>query len=594
MSRRAAQILRYALPLSILFWLCNKAAQAWLLTDGAEIGERILDLPDGVSAAFVSLSPCLEPTALLFDMAGAAVFGLTLYSKVKNAKKLRPGTEYGSACWGTAKDIKPFLNRDFSRNIILTATERLTLGRIADPERRNVNHNVLVIGGSGSGKTRYHVLPNIMQLNASYLITDPKGTLIEACGSLLERGKYQIKILNVIDFSCSMHYNPFHYVHTELDVLRLVTVLMQNTKGEGSAGDPFWEKAEQLLYQAYISYIIAKLPKEEQNFTSLLDMINASATSEEDESYENQIDHLFAGLAEENPEHFAVRQYQKYKLAAAKTAKSILISCATRLAPFDIPEVRAMMEYDEMELDMMGSQKTALFAIVSDTDKTFHFIPAMLYSQMFNVLCDKALDSGGSLPIHVTCLLDEFANQTIPNFEHLISVIRSRNISAHIILQTKSQLKAVYKNHAETISGCCSTQLFLGGKEYSTLKEISEELGRETIDSSSTGESRGRETSHSTNYQKLGKALMTADELAVMPSSQCILQLQGVRPFYSRKYDITKHPNYKYLAEADPKNSFDARAYVKRQLKLRPEMVCRVIEVEDEDTENMEESTADK
>lgn len=581
MSEALAKWLKRLLPYLLFGWLCSKLAQGWLFASGADPASKFLHLSDGIHAAFSNPLPSPEPTCLLVGIAGALGLRGALFIRSLDAKKLRPGEEYGSARWGTEKDIRPFIDPVFSKNILLTQTERLTLGQIADPEKRNVNLNVLVIGGSGSGKTRYHVKPNLMQMNASYLVTDPKGTVVRECGTLLQKGGYRIKILNVIDFTCSMHYNPLAYIRNELDILKLVTVLMENTKGEGShGGEDFWVKAEQLLYQAYIGYIVSEAPKEERNLLTLLDMINASQTSEEDESYQNNVDLLFHDLARRKPDHFAVRQYRKYKLAAGKTAKSILISCAARLSPFDIPAVRDMMAYDELELDKMGERKTALFSIVSDTDKTFSFIPAMMYAQMFNVLCDEALKHGGSLPVHVTCLLDEFANQKLPNFEHLISVIRSRNISAHIIVQTMSQLKAVYKDHAETISGCCSSLLFLGGKERTTLKDISEELGKETIESANTGRSRGKETSYSQNYQKLGKALMTPDELAVMPGSRCILQLQGVRPFYSKKYDITKHPNYKYLSDADPRNAFDVQKYLKRQFDLKQETVCDVYEAD--------------
>jgi type IV secretion system protein VirD4 len=517
---------------------------------------------------------------MLIGLLGAITIRLAVYLKSKNTKKYRKGKEYGSARWGNRADIKPFINSDFSKNIILTQTEQLTLEQISDPEKRNVNHNVLVIGSSGSGKTRYHVKPNLMQMNASYIVTDPKGTVLLECGNMLARHGYIIRVLNTIRFSESMHYNPFAYVHSETDVLRLVTVLMQNTKGEDTrSGEEFWTKAEALLYQALIGYVAFEAPAEERNFLTLLDLINKCEVREDDEDFQSPVDLLFEQLAIDKPHHFAVRQYAKFKLAAGKTMKSILVACGARLAPFDIEEVRKLLTYDEMSLDKLGDRKTALFCIVSDTDPAFNFISAMLYSQMFNTLCDKALEKGGRLPVHVTCLLDEFANQKIPNFQHLISVIRSRNISAHIIMQTQSQLKAVYKEHAETIIGNCSSILFLGGKEPSTLRSVSESLGRETIDTYSESDTRGNQRSHGLNYTKLGKPLMTPDELAVMPGSRCILQIQGVHPFYSRKYDITKHPMYAYLSDADERNAFDVGKYLKRRLRVNPQDVYAVNEV---------------
>ena len=546
------------LPYLLLLLLFTKVGLAIRLTPGADFSEKVLRLPAGFAAAFSSWMPSFHPNDLLYGATGTTAVWLTVYVKGRNARKFRKGEEYGSARWGAEKDIRPFINRTFSENIILTQTERLTLGQIADPERRNVNLNVLVIGGSGSGKTRYHVKPNLMQMNASYLVTDPKGTLIVECGKMLATHGYKIRVLNTIRFRESMHYNPFAYVHTEADVMRLVTVLMENTRKDGTTnGDQFWIQAEELLYMALIGYVAFEAPEEERNFITLLELVNACEVREDDESYQSPVDRLFEQLAQEKPNHFASRQYKKIKHSAAKTMKSILITCGSRLAPFDVEEIRQLMAYDEMALDKMGDRKAALFCIVSDTDPTFNFIAAMLYSQLFNTLCDKALSYGGRLPVHVTCLLDEFANQKIPNFERLISVIRSRNISAHILVQTQSQLRAVYKDHAETIIGCCSSILFLGGKEPSTLKSISESLGKETIDTYNESDTRGQQRSHGLNYQKLGKPLMTPDELAIMPGSRCILQLQGVHPFYSRKYDITKHPMYPLLADADEGNRFE-------------------------------------
>ena len=512
------------------------------------------------------------PFDLMVGAACGVLIWFIVYQKAKNARKYRRGAEYGTARWGTAKDIEPFIDPDFSQNILLSETERLTLGKIADPEKRNVNLNVLVIGGSGSGKTRYHIKPNLLQMNASYVCSDPKGTVIEEVGRALVRGGYKIKVLNTIDFSCSMHYNPFVYLHSETDILTLVTVIMTNTQGDAKGGDDFWQKAEALLYQALIAYIYYEAPAEEKNMNTLLDMLNACECREDDENFKSAVDLLFEQLENRNPDHFAVRQYKKFKMAAGKTLKSILISCGARLAPFDIAAVREMMSYDELQLEKLGDEKSALFAVVSDTDPTFNFISAMMYSQMFNVLCDRALKVyHGRLPIHVTCLFDEFANQKIPNWEHLVSVIRSRNISAHIVLQTYSQLKGMYKDNAETVAGCCSTMLFLGGKEESSLKMVSGLLGKETIDTMNESDSRGAQRTYGLNYQKLGKELMSVDELAVMPSSRCIVQVQGVRPFYSKKFDLTKHPQYKYTADANPKYAFDVKAYLEHRLKTKPD-----------------------
>ena len=560
------------LPYVFMFWIFSKAAECYRVSAGADMVTKAMAAVSGLGAALTrNPLPGFHPQDILAGIAGAAAVRAAVYFKGKNAKKYRHGVEYGSARWGTQEDIKPFIAPKFDDNILLTQTERIMLGRNKIP-KYNINKNVLIIGGSGSGKTRFHVKPNLMQMNASYVVTDPKGTVIPECGKMLQRGGYEIKILNTIDFKQSMRYNPFRYLRCENDILKLVNCIMENTKGEDSkGGEDFWAKAEALYYQALIAYIWYEAPEDEKNFNTLLEMLNASEVREEDESFKNAVDMMFDRLEQRDPEHFAVRQYKKYKMAAGKTAKSILISCGARMAPFDIKEVRDMMMDDELELDKLGDRKTALFCIVSDTDTTFNFIASMVYTQMFNVLCDRALENGGALKTHVTCLLDEFANQKIPNFEHLISVIRSREISAHVIVQTQSQLKAVYKDHAETIIGNCSCVLFLGGKEQSTLKEISAMLGKETIDSFNTSDTRGSQRSYGLNYQKLGKELMTPDELAVMDGGKCILQVQGVRPFFSDKFDITRHPQYKYLSDSDPKNTFDVGKFLKRRLKVRPD-----------------------
>ena len=533
-----AKAVKASLPYLIAGLLCTKLGEAYRLTTGGDMIDRLLAAFIKLGLVFQNPFPSLHPFDLLVGAAAAVLLRLVVWSKIKNAKKYRHGEEYGTARWGNEKDIAPFINSDFSQNILLTDTERLTLGKIADPEKRNVNLNVLVIGGSGSGKTRYHIKPNLLQMNASYVCSDPKGTVVEEVGrALVQQGHYKLKILNTIDFGCSMHYNPFHYLHSETDILSLVTVIMENTQSkEGKGGDDFWSKAEALLYQALIAYIYYEAPEEEKNMTTLLDMLNACECREDDENFKSAVDLLFEQLEQRDANHFAVRQYKKFKMAAGKTLKSILISCGARLAPFDIQAVREMMEYDELELEKLGEEKIALFAVVSDSDPTFNFISAMMYSQMFNVLCNRALTVyHGRLPVHVTCLFDEFANQKIPNWEHLVSVIRSRNISAHIVLQTYSQLKGMYRDNAETIAGCCSSLLFLGGKEESSLKMVATMLGKETIDTYNTSDTRGTSRSYGLNYQKLGKELKSVDELAVMPSSRCILQVQGVRPFYSRK-----------------------------------------------------------
>lgn len=569
------------LPYLFIFWFFAKVAEGYRLTVGADMVTKAMGALSGLGAIIAkSPLPSLHPRDLLIGVIGAAAVRAVVYFKGKNAKKYRHGVEYGSARWGTAEDIKPFIDPKFDQNILLTQTERIMLGRNKIP-KYNINKNVLIIGGSGSGKTRFHVKPNLMQQNCSFVVTDPKGTVVNECGKMLQRGGYEIKILNTINFKESMKYNPFRYLRNENDILKLVNCIMENTKSEDSkGGDDFWGKAEALYYQALIAYIWYEAPENEKNMTTMLEMLNASEVREDDESFKNAVDLMFERLEQRDPEHFAVRQYRKYKLAAGKTAKSILISCGARMAPFDIREVRELMEDDELELEKLGDRKTALFCIVSDTDVTFNFIASMVYTQMFNVLCDKALENGGALNHHVTCLFDEFANQKIPNFEHLISVIRSREISAHIIVQTQSQLKAVYKDHAETIIGNCSCVLFLGGKERSTLKEISETLGKETIDMFNTSDTRGSQRSYGLNYQKLGKELMSTDELAVMDGGKCILQVQGVRPFFSDKYDITKHPQYKYLSDYDKKNWFDIGTYLKHRLKVKPDDEYEVCEVE--------------
>ena len=560
-------------PYLIFVYLFDKVGQAVRLSPGLDMSEKLLHLGDGFTAAFASAAPSLAPLDLLIGIAGAALIRLLVYVKGKNAKKYRKGIEYGSARWGTAEDIKPFTDPVFQNNIPLTQTERLTMNSRPKQPKYARNKNILVIGGSGSGKTRFFVKPSLMQMHSSYVVTDPKGTVLIECGKLLkQRGGYRIKVLNTINFKKSMHYNPFAYIRSEKDILKLVNTIIANTKGDGEkSGEDFWVKAERLFYCALIGYIWYEAPEEEKNFTTLLEMINASEAREDDEEFQSPVDLMFERLEEKDPEHFAVKQYKKYKLAAGKTAKSILISCGARLAPFDIKGLRELMETDDMELDTIGDRKTALFVIISDTDDTFNFVVSILYTQLFNLLCDKADDVyGGRLPVHVRCLLDEFANiGQIPKFEKLIATIRSREISASIILQSQSQLKAIYKDNADTIVGNCDTTLFLGGKEKTTLKEMSEILGKETIDSFNTSETRGRELSHGLNYQKLGKELMSQDEIAVMDGGKCILQVRGVRPFFSDKYDITKHPNYKYLSDYDKKNAFD----MEKELKRRPAIV---------------------
>ena len=560
-----------SIPYLIIFYLADKCFWLYRHCIGDSMIEKIGVMLMNFQLAFTNWLPSFQMQDLLGGLVTALIFRLILYYKAKNAKKFRHGEEYGSARWGNRKDIEPFEDPEFENNIILTETERLTMNSRPKAPKYARNKNVIVIGGSGSGKTRFYVKPNLMQMtdHVSYVVTDPKGTIIVECGKMLVNGGYRIKVLNTINFKKSMHYNPFHYIRSEKDILKLVNTIIANTKGEGEKStEDFWIKAERLLYSALIGYIWYEAPEEEQNFSTLLEFINASETREDDEEFKNAVDELFEELEAENPEHFAVRQYRKYKLAAGKTAKSILISCGARLAPFDIQELREIMSYDEMELDMIGDQKTAMFVIISDTDDTFNFVVAIMYTQLFNLLCDKADDEhGGRLPYHVRLLLDEFSNiGQIPKFDKLIATIRSREISASIILQSQSQLKTIYKDAAETITGNCDTVLFLGGKESSTLKEISETLGKETIDLYNTSDTRGTSQSYGLNYQKTGKELMSRDELAVMDGNKCILQLRGVRPFLSNKYDITKHKRYKELADADKRNAFDVEKYLEHKL----------------------------
>lgn len=572
MKPEVKKLILLNLPYLLFVYLFGKVGQAFRLAQGIDLSAKLLHIGQGFTAAFSNAAPSFHPLDLLIGIAGAVIIRLVVYSKQKNAKKYRKGMEYGTARWGTPADIKPFIDPVFENNVLLTQTERLMMSnRPKDPKNAR-NKNILVIGGSGSGKTRFFAKPNIMQLHSSYVITDPKGSLICEVGQLLQRAKYRIKVLNTINFSKSMHYNPFAYLRSEKDILKLVNTIIVNTKGEGAqSAEDFWVKSERLFYSALIGYIFYEAPEEEKNFTTMLDMINASEAKEDDSEFQSPVDLMFARLEEKDPEHFAVRQYKKFLLSAGKTRASILVSCGARLAPFDIRELRELMEYDEMELDTLGDRKTALFLIMSDTDSTFNFVIAILQAQLFNLLCDKADDVyGGRLPVHVRCILDEFANiGQIPQFDKLIATIRSREISASIILQSQSQLKAIYRDNADTIVGNCDTMLFLGGKEKTTLKEISEILGKETIDSFNTSENRGKEISHGLNYQKLGKELMTQDEIATMDGGMCILQVRGIRPFFSKKYDITKHPNYKYLSDADKKNAFDVERYIRAQRKKK-------------------------
>ena len=584
MKPEIKKLLILNLPYLLFVYLFDKVGAAIRLSPGVDASGELLHIGTGFAAAFSSIAPSFHPADLLIGIAGAVIVRLAVYFKGKNTKKYRKGMEYGSARWGNAEDIKPYIDPVFENNVLLTQTERLTMNSRPKQPKYARNKNILVIGGSGSGKTRFFVKPNLMQMHSSYVVTDPKGTVLIECGKLLQRGGYKIKVLNTINFKKSMKYNPFAYLRSEKDILKLVNTIIANTKGDGEkSGEDFWVKAEKLYYTALIGYIWYEAPDEEKNFTTLLEMINASEAREDDEDFQNPVDLMFERLEEKDPEHFAVKQYKKYKLAAGKTAKSILISCGARLAPFDIKELRDLMETDEMELDTIGDRKTALFVIISDTDDTFNFVVSILYTQLFNLLCDKADDVyGGRLPVHVRCLLDEFANiGQIPKFEKLIATIRSREISASIILQSQSQLKAIYKDNADTIVGNCDTTLFLGGKEKTTLKEMSEILGKETIDSFNTSETRGRELSHGLNYQKLGKELMTQDEIAVMDGGKCILQVRGVRPFFSDKFDITKHPKYKYLSDADKKNAFDMEKHLRRRPAIvKPDEVFDYYEID--------------
>ena len=568
------------IPYVFIALFATKLGQAWRLAPGMDFSGKALHLMEGFATAFSSLVPSFHPIDLCVGVATALLIRLIVYVKGKNAKKFRKNLEYGSARWGRPEDIAPYVDPKFENNVILTRTERLMMSnRPKDPKTAR-NKNVLVVGGSGSGKTRFFIKPNLMQLHSSYVVTDPKGSIAVECGKLMLRNGYKVKIFNSINFKKSHHYNPFAYIHSEKDILKLVTTLIANTKGDGKSGDDFWQKAETLLYTALIGYIHYEAPEEEQNFATLIEFINAMEVREDDETFENNVDLAFKELAQREPNHFAVRQYKKYKLAAGKTAKSINISCGARLAPFDIQELREITMYDELELDTLGDRKTALFLIMSDTDSTFNFLISMIYSQLFNLLCEKADDVyGGRLPVHVRCLIDECANiGQIPNLEKLMATIRSREISACLVLQAQSQLKALYKDNADTIIGNCDSSIFLGGKEPGTLKELNQALGKETIDTFNTGESRGREVSHSLNYQKLGKDLATIDELAVLDGGKCILQLRGVRPFLSDKYDITRHPNYKYLSDANPRNAFDIEKYLSTRLVPKADEVYEVFD----------------
>ena len=571
-TKKLTKLLALYLPYILLGLVATNFGEAWRLAEGKELGDKIMSLMGTIPVAFANPLPSLHPLDLLVGLCCGAGLRLAVYLRGKNAKKYRHGMEYGSARWGTPKDIEPFMAPKFADNIILTKTERLMMSnRPPDPKNAR-NKNVLVVGGSGSGKTRFWLKPNLLQCHSSYVVTDPKGSIVVECGNALLKKGYKLKILNTINFSKSMHYNPFAYVHSEKDILKLVTTLMTNTKGEGSGGDPFWEKSERLLLTALIAYLHYEAPVEEQNFATLLEMLNTMQVLEDDEEYQNPVDLLFEELAKKKPNSFAGRQYKLYKLAAGKTAKSILISCGARLAPFDIQELRDLTMYDELQLDTLGDKKTALFLIMSDTDSTFNFLISMVYTQLFNLLCDKADDVyGGKLPIHVRCLIDECANiGQIPNLEKLVATIRSREISACLVLQARSQLKAIYKDNADTIVGNMDSQIFLGGSEPTTLKDLSEMLGKETIDAFNTSDTRGNSPSYGTNYQKMGHELLSRDELAVLDGGKCILQLRGVRPFLSDKYDLTQHPNYKLTSDYDPKNAFDIEKYLNRKEKIRP------------------------
>ena len=571
-TKKLTKLLALYLPYILLGLIATNFGEAWRLAEGKELGDKIMSMMGTIPVAFANPLPSLHPLDLLVGLCCGAGLRLAVYLRGKNAKKYRHGMEYGSARWGTPKDIEPFMAPKFADNIILTKTERLMMSnRPPDPKNAR-NKNVLVVGGSGSGKTRFWLKPNLLQCHSSYVVTDPKGSIVVECGNALLKNGYKLKILNTINFKKSMHYNPFAYVHSEKDILKLVTTLMTNTKGEGSGGDPFWEKSERLLLTALIAYLHYEAPVEEQNFATLLEMLNTMQVLEDDEEYQNPVDLLFEDLGKKKPKSFAVRQYKLYKLAAGKTAKSILISCGARLAPFDIQEVRDATMYDELELDKLGDRKTALFLIMSDTDSTFNFLISMIYTQLFNLLCDKADDVyGGKLPVHVRCLIDECANiGQIPNLEKLVATIRSREISACLVLQARSQLKAIYKDNADTIVGNMDSQIFLGGSEPTTLKDLSEMLGKETIDAFNTSDTRGNSPSYGTTFQKMGHELLSRDELAVLDGGKCILQLRGVRPFLSDKYDLTQHPNYKLTSDYDPKNTFDIEKYLNRKTKIHP------------------------
>ena len=581
-TKKLTKLLALYLPYILLGLAATNFGEAWRLAEGKELGDKIMSMMGTVPVAFANPLPSLHPLDLLVGVCCGAGLRLAVYLRGKNAKKYRHGMEYGSARWGTPKDIEPFMAPKFEDNIILTKTERLMMSnRPPDPKNAR-NKNVLVVGGSGSGKTRFWLKPNLLQCHSSYVVTDPKGSIVVECGNALLKNGYKLKILNTINFSKSMHYNPFAYVHSEKDILKLVTTLMTNTKGEGSGGDPFWEKSERLLLTALIAYLHYEAPVEEQNFATLLEMLNTMQVLEDDEEYQNPVDLLFEELAKKKPNSFAGRQYKLYKLAAGKTAKSILISCGARLAPFDIQELRDLTMYDELQLDTLGDKKTALFLIISDTDSTFNFLISMVYTQLFNLLCDKADDVyGGKLPIHVRCLIDECANiGQIPNLEKLVATIRSREISACLVLQARSQLKAIYKDNADTIVGNMDSQIFLGGSEPTTLKDLSEMLGKETIDAFNTSDTRGNSPSYGTTFQKMGHELLSRDELAVLDGGKCILQLRGVRPFLSDKYDLTQHPNYKMTSDADPKNALDIEKYLSHKEKIRPDDQFVLVDVD--------------
>ena len=571
-TKKLTKLLALYLPYILLGLVATNLGEVWRLAEGKELGDKIMAMMGTFPVAFANPLPSLHPLDLLIGFSCGAGLRLAVYLRSKNAKKYRHGMEYGSARWGNAKDIEPFMSPKFADNIILTKTERLMMSNCPPDPKNARNKNVLVVGGSGSGKTRFWLKPNLLQCHSSYVVTDPKGTIVLECGQAMLKNGYKVKILNTINFKKSMHYNPFSYVHSEKDILKLVTTLMTNTKGEGSGGDPFWEKSERLLLTALIAYLHYEAPVEEQNFATLLEMLNTMQVLEDDEEYQNPVDLLFEELGKKKPNSFAVRQYKLYKLAAGKTAKSILISCGARLAPFDIQELRDLTMYDELALDTLGDKKTALFLIMSDTDSTFNFLISMVYTQLFNLLCDKADDVyGGKLPIHVRCLIDECANiGQIPNLEKLVATIRSREISACLVLQARSQLKAIYKDNADTIIGNMDSQIFLGGSEPGTLKDLSEMLGKETIDAFNTSDTRGNSPSYGTNYSKLGHELLSRDEIAVLDGGKCILQLRGVRPFLSDKYDLTQHPNYKLTSDYNPKNTFDIEKYLNRKTKIHP------------------------